>query len=68
MEKWYTIKGYAGVYWVSDLGRVRNAEGHILKQIPSKGGNRVELRYNGQRETPFVKDLLKGVEENEVFE
>ena len=31
MENWKPVLGYEGLYEVSDLGRVRNKKGHILK-------------------------------------
>ena len=39
-ERWASVLGYEGLYEVSDCGRVKNAEGKILKPQP----------YGGQRE------------------
>lgn len=32
MEIWKEIKNYEGRYWVSNLGRIKNSKGQILKQ------------------------------------
>ena len=49
MEEWRDIKGYEGLYQVSNLGRVRS-ERKILKGTPDKDGYlRVALCKNGTR-------------------
>ncbi len=37
-EEWKQIKGYEGLYEVSNLGRIRNAAGHIMKPQDETGG------------------------------
>ena len=52
-EEWRDIKGYEGLYQVSNLGRVRsfyNNKGKILKGTPDKDGYlRVALYKNGPK-------------------
>lgn len=48
-EIWLPLKGYEGVYWVSSLGRVRNARHRILKPILVNDIMKYDLRNNGQR-------------------
>lgn len=38
MELWKDVKGYEGLYQVSDSGRVRNSTGQIRKQTLNKNG------------------------------
>ena len=38
MEEWKDIKGYEGLYQVSNLGRVKNRHGRILKSIIDRYG------------------------------
>ena len=48
-ELWKDVAGYEGVYQVSDLGRVRNAKGHVLKgQIVNSGYFVVHLQSGGK--------------------
>ena len=37
-EQWRPVKGYEGLYEVSNMGNVRNAKGRILKQSNSSKG------------------------------
>lgn len=37
-EHWKPVKGYEGLYEVSDLGRVRNKKGKILKTVTDNNG------------------------------
>jgi hypothetical protein len=61
-EKWKAIKGYEGLYEVSDLGRVRSLKrattsGKVLKGVPDKDGyiyvslskNNIKRRYSVHR-------------------
>lgn len=38
MEQWRDIKGYEGLYQISDSGEVRNSKGQIRKQTLNKNG------------------------------
>ena len=69
LEEWKDIKGYEGLYQVSDLGRVRSldridAAGHrrkgkILKLYKNKDGYlQAELYKNGIRKNPHVNRLV----------
>ncbi len=58
MEIWKHIAGYEGLYWVSNLGRVKNAE-KVLKLTPNKKGyQRVGLHKNGKIKTVYVHRLV----------
>lgn len=48
MEEWKAIKGYEGIYEVSNLGRVRSKNGEITPQPNSTGYLRVQLSKNGE--------------------
>lgn len=62
-EKWNPVKGYEEKYEVSDLGKVRNINGKILKQtINSKGYNQVHL-YSGSHDSRKVKGVHRLVAE-----
>lgn len=69
LEEWKDIKGYEGLYQVSDLGRVRSLDrvdcngrrrkGKILKLYKNKDGYvRTELYKDGNRENPYVNRLV----------
>ncbi|MGM0807539.1 MAG: NUMOD4 domain-containing protein [Bacillota bacterium] len=73
MEEWKDIKGYEGVYQVSNLGRVKSLPRHIsryndngylvkekvLKQMIHTGGYlQVGLRKNGKTTCKFVHRLV----------
>lgn len=48
IEEWKDIKGYEGRYQVSNLGRVRNASGLIMKQeLHYKGHLKIRLYRSG---------------------
>jgi hypothetical protein len=57
-ENWVPIPGYEGSYWINNTGNVCNAEGRILARIPTKWGDQIELRKNGQRERFLVLALM----------
>ena len=51
VEEWHNIEGYAGVYQVSNLGRVRSRKHgnrHILKPTYVKGCLQIGLSLNGK--------------------
>ena len=49
MEIWKKIPGYEGLYWVSSMGRVRNAKGVVKRlQQDKKGYPRLNLCKHGK--------------------
>ena len=46
-EAWREIEGYGGKYWVSNAGRVKNSDGHIIKQ---------KINPSGYLQVPLFKD------------
>ena len=60
MENWKDIKGYEGIYQVSDLGRVKSLRyGNILNPyINSTGYKVVNLSENTKRVTKKVHSLV----------
>lgn len=59
MEHWKNIKGYEGLYQVSDLGRIRNKRNRILKPtITKKGYCRIGLSNNSKVKFYFVHNLV----------
>jgi hypothetical protein len=58
-EIWKPVVGYEGLYEVSDLGRVRNASGKVLRdRILWTGYNRAALCKNGTRKCTPVHRLV----------
>lgn len=57
------IPGYEGVYYIHPSGRVVNKHNRVLKTFPTKQGEAVELRNQGQRERVLISDLLEKVGE-----
>lgn len=58
MEKWKSVSGYEGLYWVSNLGRVRSTEKVLKPTLNSKGYERVGLHKNGSLKTVYVHRLV----------
>ena len=58
MEKWRSVKGYEGIYEVSDMGNIRNMRGVVLKQRLHKGYHIVNLSKNGRKSTHLVSRLV----------
>ena len=58
MEEWKAIKGYEGIYEVSNLGRVRSKNGEITPQPNSAGYLRVKLSKNGEKRRFLVHRLV----------
>lgn len=54
IEEWKNIKGYEN-YQVSNLGRIKNKTGKILKQQIRKGYCDVGLRLQGQKQPKLIK-------------
>lgn len=57
------IPGYEGVYYIHPSGMVVNKHNRVLKTFPTKQGEAVELRNQGQRERVLISDLLEKVGE-----
>lgn len=71
-ERWKPVKGYEGIYEVSDHGRVRSLDrtvlrnehemkqkGRILKQYALRGKHRmVKMARNGTRRNAYVHQLV----------
>lgn len=58
-EQWKQIEGYEGRYEVSDLGRVRNALGNIIRAFTRGGGYRaVHLCKDGEKRKYSVHRLV----------
>lgn len=59
-EQWLPVPGYEGLYEVSDLGRIRNKHGRVLKQHPL--GNveylGIHLHRAGRRATRTVHSIV----------
>lgn len=43
-EEWKEVNGYEGLYWISNLGRIKNKHGRILKPATRNGYYRVYLK------------------------
>ena len=58
-EIWRDIKGYEGLYQVSNWGKVRNGKGQIMFQEPNhKGYMRVRLVKSGNKKNKRVSRLV----------
>lgn len=59
IEIWKDVDGYEGIYQISNLGRVRNKIGLVLKQKPSKDGYvRILLCKDGKYKAKYVHILV----------
>ncbi len=59
LEVWKDVEGYNGLYQISNLGRVRNNKGLIMKQKPSKDGYvRIPLFKDGKYTVKYVHILV----------
>lgn len=56
------IPGYEGVYSITPEGLVVNKYNNVLKAFPTRQGEAVELRNQGQRERVLISDLLERLE------
>ena len=64
-EQWREIKGYEGVYVVSNLGRVMNSHGEVLKSSNNeKGYARVILTLNGRKTIKVARLVATAFIEN----
>ena len=58
-EIWKDIKGYEGLYEISDSGRIRNSRGKILKQsIGTSGYYTTHLYNHTKRQTVMAHRLV----------
>lgn len=58
-EVWKPVKGYEGLYEVSNLGRVKSSKGKILKNVVNGHGyEHVNLYNNGTIKTVYVHRLV----------
>jgi len=58
-ERWKSIKGYEGIYEVSDCGNLRNEKtGKVLLKKNSKGYLAIDLYKNGERKSLKVHRLV----------
>jgi len=58
-EVWKLVVGYEGLYEVSNLGRVRNSKGHVMKpRLSKKKYHRVNLCQGGERKTFWLHRLV----------
>lgn len=57
-EIWKDIKGYEGLYWVSDMGHVKNRHGRTLKPEIRRGYYSVDLCKNGKRKKCHIHRLV----------
>lgn len=59
VENWRPVVGYESNYEVSDLGRVRNRHGRVLRPTPDKDGYpRLSLSAEGQAKNFHVHTLV----------
>lgn len=59
MERWTVIKGYEGLYEISNGGKIRNRHGRLLKTELSKHGyERIQLCKNGTKKIFSVHRLV----------
>lgn len=75
-KEWNNIKGYEGLYWVSNFGDVRNKRGNILSLKDNGTGYfQVQLSKNGKKRLllihrivaiSFIKNPLKKSRVNHI--
>ncbi len=59
MEIWKEINGYNGLYFVSNLGNIKNAKGRLLKQgLCLQGYCKINLTMNNKYKTHRVHRLI----------
>ena len=57
-EVWKEIKDYEGLYWVSNLGRIKNKHNRILKPEIRRGYYSVDLCKNSNRKKCRIHRLV----------
>lgn len=61
-EVWRPIPGHEGYYWLSNYGRVKNANGRILSKIDcGQGIFKVKIQSQGQRDERYLSSLMAEV-------
>lgn len=58
VEEWKDIKGYEGLYEISNYGNVKNKKGNILKPYDNKGYLRIGLSKNNKRKQYLLHVLV----------
>ena len=58
MEIWKKIKDYEGLYWISNLGRVKNRHGRVLKPEIRQGYYSIDLMKNHKRKKYRIHRLV----------
>ena len=58
VEKWKDVEGYIGFYAVSNIGRMRNRHGRVLKTPLANGYPLITLCKKGGRKNAFVHRLV----------
>lgn len=58
IEEWKDIKGYEGLYKVSNLGNIKNRHNHYLKYEIKEGYQRLKLSKNSITKTYYVHRLV----------
>lgn len=57
-EVWLPVKGYIGLYWISNTGKVKNKHGRILKTFLARGYEKIELHKNDIPQKYLVHRLV----------
>lgn len=67
-EVWKEVKGFEGLYWVSNTGRIKTkkrqgSQGGILKNTPTNTGYEM-MRFQNRKENKFEAELIHRVVAN----
>lgn len=60
-EIWMPVKGYEGLYEVSNKGNIRNSKGRLMRLFKSKNYNKVELTKDGIGKKFYIHRLVAEV-------
>lgn len=61
-EEWRPIPGHEGYYWLSNYGKVKNADGKEIARVDCGNGHfKVKLQSCGQREERYMSTLMAEV-------
>lgn len=61
-EIWRPIPGHEGYYWLSNTGKVKNADGKELTKVYCGGNSyKVKLQSCGQKEERYITTLMAEV-------
>lgn len=58
MENWKEIKGYEGIYWVSDKGRIKSKSCVRVLFVAPSGYVLINLSNKGEHKTHYVHRLV----------